>query len=157
MTVAGGAAYWDAIAAIIATARGGVCGAFADHRMLDSLASGLIAAPYDIDYERPVSTSGVAEDVMADLNNNTDARVVAARFVATEARAWAVAAARASAELGVKEVAAGGELLRSPLLQTMLRRNLSRLGLGLYLPSLDAAGDAGITIGQAAVAAALRA
>lgn len=157
VTVAGGAAYWDAIAAIIATARGGVCGAFADHRMLDSLASGLIAAPYDIDYERPVSTSGVAEDVMADLNNNTDARVVAARFVATEARAWAVAAARASAELGVKEVAAGGELLRSPLLQTMLRRNLSRLGLGLYLPSLDAAGDAGITIGQAAVAAALRA
>ena len=57
----------------------------------------------------------------------------------------------------MKEVAAGGELLRSPLLQTMLRRNLSRLGLGLYLPSLDAAGDAGITIGQAAVAAALRA
>ena len=124
--------------------------------MLDSLASGLIAAPYDIDYERPVSTSGVAEDVMADLNNNTDARVVAARFVATEARAWAVAAARASAG-GVKEVAAGGELLRSPLLQTMLRRNLSRLGLGLYLPVSDAAGDAGITIGQAAVAAALRA
>lgn len=157
VTVAGGSAYWDAIAAIVATGRGGVCGAFADYRRLDDLASGLIAAPYAIDPERPVSTSDVVEDVIADLTDNTDPRVVAARFIATEARAWAVAAARAAAALGLKDIAAGGELLLSPLLQMQLRRNLSMLGHGLFLPSLAATGDAGITIGQAAVAAALRA
>lgn len=155
--VSGGEALWDAVAALIASGNGAADGPFRTGRELELLASGLIAAPYPIDPERPFSLSVLLDELLADMASHTDPRVIAARFHATQARSWAVAAARVAAEERIRQIVAGGDLLSNCLLRRQLMRQMALLGLTLYLPERISPGDAGVALGQATVAAALRA
>lgn len=155
--VPGGAALWDAAAAIIATATGAVDGPWRQGSRLEELAAGIMASPYTVDTSHPLSAECLLDEMLDDLGSDTDPRVVAARFVATQARAWSLAAARVAARAGIARVVAGGDLLRHPLLRAQLARQMKRLGLTLYMPERICAGDAGVAVGQATVAAARRA
>ncbi|MCM1028569.1 MAG: hypothetical protein NC342_03610 [Pseudoflavonifractor sp.] len=157
VAVLGGSAIWDAVASLIATENGEAAGALAGHTSLQAPASGLVAAPYSIDSRNPLSPEDCLSDIITDLAEHTDPRVIAARFHTTCARAWAIAASRVAVNRGIKRAVISGDLTCNRLLLRQLRAQLSSLGITPYFHSALAATDASIALGQAYVAAALRA
>lgn len=157
ITITGGRALADGAAAVIGTLRGLPEGALWRWTDIIELAERLIAAPYGIDIASPFTGFLAIEEMLADLRSHTDPSVVAARFLATLTRSWAVAACRIGASEGISRVVASGDMISSPYVCATLRRNLQALGMELYLPSTVGCGDSSIAVGQAAIAAALRA
>lgn len=155
--VSGGEHLWDAVAALIATGHGFETGALSGASWLVSQAEGILASPYGIDTRNPLSMEPVLDEMLDDLESHTDPRVVAARFLAARARQWAVAAARECSSRGIRRVVATGGLMAGQLFAMMLDRQMRSLGLEPYFHKTPASADSCIALGQAAVAAALRA
>ncbi|MDE6588289.1 MAG: hypothetical protein K2K40_08130 [Paramuribaculum sp.] len=157
IVITGGRALADGAAAVIGTLRGISDGTLWHWTDIAALAEGLVAAPYSIDASRPFSGFLALEEMLADLHSHTDPSVVAARFFATLTRSWAVAACRIGAREEIDRVVASGDMMSSPYVCALLGRYLRALGMELYLPATVGFGDSSIAVGQAAVAAALRA
>lgn len=155
--VAEGRALWDGVAALIATAAGLPQGARAQASDLERLACGMMAAPYPSDSDNDLSLEAVIDAMLDDLESHTDPAVVAARFHASRAFAWAIAASRAAAANGIKRVIITGDMTQNHLLLALLRQRLNRLGLEAIAHHAIAPTDSATALGQAAIAAALSA
>lgn len=155
--VSGGEALWDAVAALIGTEQGAGEGAIADATWLGHVADGIMASPYTIDTLHPLSLESILDEMLDDLAGHTDSRVIAARFQSARARQWAVAAARVCSARGIRRVVVTGSLLDCPLLAGLLGMQLKALGLEAYFPRSLSSADSAIALGQAVVAASLRA
>lgn len=157
VVTSGGSSLWNAVAALIGMATDAVDGPFWQCDRLERLAEGMTAAPYHFDTSRPSDILPVIDELVHDLSSHTDPRVIAARFHATEARRWSLMAQRAAASVHSDRVVADGSLLGNRLLRNLLQTHMSRLGLQVIMPERLSAGDDALAIGQATVAAALRA
>ena len=107
---------------------------------------------------RPVRTGDRASDlvraVVADLRRGADPAVVAARFHHGLAAALVAAAVDAARDRGRDTVALSGGVFQNQLLLAAVRRGCERAGLRVLVHSRLPCNDAGISLGQVAVAAA---
>jgi hydrogenase maturation protein HypF len=96
------------------------------------------------------------EELFDDLARGTDRRVIAARFHNGLARAIAALAARLAQTAGLGTVALSGGVLQNRLLHETLARDLRARGLDVLAHRRVPSNDGGLSLGQAAVAAARR-
>ncbi len=107
------------------------------------------------DDARPLQLSlrGMIREIMADVARGTPVALVAARFHETVARLLADAAARASAERGVRTVALSGGCFANRRLLGRTVGLLEACGLRVLYHRRVPSGDGGLALGQAVVAA----
>nr|WP_307061785.1 carbamoyltransferase HypF [Ancylobacter vacuolatus] len=91
---------------------------------------------------------------VADLGAGQPRAVIAARFHAGVARAFADAALAAAAEYGARALALSGGVMQNAVLLDHLVARLAPTGLPLLIPAEVPANDGGLAFGQVAVAAA---
>ncbi|HVH22316.1 MAG TPA: carbamoyltransferase HypF [Pseudonocardia sp.] len=100
-----------------------------------------------------VVASDLIRGVVADLRRGTDPAVVAARFHHGLAAALVAAAAGAAHDRGRDTVAVSGGVFQNQLLLEAVRRGCEHAGLRVLVHSRLPCNDAGISLGQVAVAA----
>ena len=105
--------------------------------------------------EGVVAASALVRGVVADLREGTAVPVVAARFHLGLAAALVTAAADAARVFGRDTVALSGGVFQNQVLLEAVRAGCERAGLRVLVPSRLPCNDAGISLGQVAVAASL--
>jgi hydrogenase maturation protein HypF len=95
------------------------------------------------------------QELIADLREGTSPGRIAARFHAGVAHAFLTAALRARGAMGIHQVTLSGGCLHNRRLAHLLRAGLEAQGFAVFQHRRVSPGDAGLSYGQAAVAAAL--
>ena len=124
--------------------------AASDRGVRDCYSFGVVEeeAPWVVDF------GPTLRELVEDRTRGTEVGVVAARFHNTVAAAVADVCLRLSEKHGLVDVAVSGGVFQNRLLLTRLAGALESAGLSVYLNSLVPPNDGGLSLGQAAVAAA---
>lgn len=115
------------------------------------------ADPYDTtDPADPTDWRPMLRRVLSDIRAGVAAGEIAARFHATLAESWALAAAREASRRRLDTVVLAGGVMQNATLATRMASALRRRGLTAVMPLRMPAGDGAIALGQLTVAAARR-
>jgi len=107
-----------------------------------------------LDSSPDIPVDGIVRLAIDEIVQGTGAAEVAARFHARLAAVLAAKAATIAREQGLREVALGGGCFQNRILLTRVREALQAESFEVLVPEEVPAGDGGIALGQAAVAAA---
>ena len=141
---------WDAAAALLGVAYTNGYEAEAPILLEQLARSAWPAEPYP---SASITTVGLLGGVVADVASAVDPAIIAARFHATFASAWADQIIAHASRLGLKQVVASGGVMQNALLVEALDSRLSEAGISLLLPRRTPVNDACIAVGQVFAAA----
>lgn len=102
-----------------------------------------------------MSLAATIRGVLRDLNNGENRGRISARFHETAARMLSAAAQIAAEKHGIRRIVLAGGCFLNQRLLARLSCLLEKRRLEVYLPRVVSIGDAGIALGQAAIAAAM--
>ncbi len=123
---------------------------------LEQLADVSVSRIYDFDPVHPLDFSWLVTGILADLRRGISRSEIAAVFHRTYAAMWSEELRRQFTEQKLSRVVLSGGVLQNRLLVDLLMPMLRSCGLQPYLPAVIPCNDAGIAVGQMAVAAAWR-
>lgn len=121
---------------------------------LEQLAEGSAERLYPFDPHNPLDISWLVVAVVDELNRGVPRSEIAAVFHATFASMWCAEVVRQAAQQKLSRVVLSGGVLQNKRLVDRLMDLLRQAGLQPYLPAVVPCNDAGIAVGQMAVAAA---
>lgn len=121
---------------------------------LEQLADESVTKVYPFDHNNPLDISWLVVAMVNDLRNGVSRGEIAMAFHNTYAAMWCAEVARQAARQKQSRVVLSGGVLQNRLLTNRLMALLRQVGLQPYLPALVPCNDAGIAVGQMAVAAA---
>ncbi len=121
---------------------------------LEQLAEGAATKVYPFDHDNPLDISWLVVALVNDLRNGVPRSEIASAFHATYAAMWCAEVARQAVRQKLSRVVLSGGVLQNRLLTDRLMSLLRQAGLQPYLPALVPCNDAGIAVGQMAVASA---
>ena len=121
---------------------------------LEQLAEGSAERLYPFDPDNPLDISWLVVAVVDELNRGIPRSEIAGAFHATYAAMWCAEVVRQAAQQKLSRVVLSGGVLQNKRLVDRLMNLLRQAGLQPYLPAVVPCNDAGIAVGQMAVAAA---
>ncbi len=123
-------------------------------RRLEQYANPSVVRVYPFDQEHPLDFSWLVMGILEDLKQGVPRPDIAAVFHRTYATMWSVELARQAKSHRLSRVVIAGGVLQNKLLVDTLMPMLRDVGLQPYLPAVIPCNDAGIAVGQMAIAAA---
>lgn len=147
---------WDAVSALLGVAYRNGYEAEAPILLEQLGRSAWPASHYPLDPNDPLSARSLLGGVIADIAAGADPAVVAARFHATYATAWAGVIVAEARRRGRTRLLCSGGVMQNALLVEALDGLLSDQGIELVLPTGTPVNDACIAVGQVYHAAARR-
>ncbi len=123
-------------------------------RRLEQFANPSVVRVYPFDKENPLDFSWVIAGILNDLQCRVDRADIAATFHRTYAAMWCAELLRQAEVQRLSRIVLAGGVLQNKLLVDMLMPMLRDVGLQPYLPVVIPCNDAGIAVGQMAVASA---
>lgn len=111
---------------------------------------------YDLTEGQIIGLAPLFRQILNDIRQGVDRQVIAATFHHSVVRLCVNQALKYSQSTGVKKIVLAGGAFQNRLLLSGISEGLTTNGLSVYSPSAFPAGDAGIALGQLAVAAKRR-
>ncbi len=123
-------------------------------RKLEQMANPSATHTYPFDREHPLDFSWLVVGILEDLQRGVPRSDIASAFHHTYATMWCVELVRQARIQRLSRVVLAGGVLQNKLLVDILMPMLRDEGLQPYLPAIIPCNDAGIAVGQMAVASA---
>ncbi|MBA2430768.1 MAG: carbamoyltransferase HypF [Chthoniobacterales bacterium] len=124
---------------------------------LEWLATGVDDAgayPFALEADGTVDTRPMIKAVVSDIDRDVDNRIIARRFHSTVVEIIASVCGRIRQDTGIKSAVLSGGVFMNALLTTEVLTRLAADGFRVYRHRLVPPNDAGLSLGQAAIAAA---
>lgn len=103
---------------------------------------------------QPINSSELIREMVSDVQSSTPLPLIAFKAHMAIARTMSDEAIRLHHETGFDRVILSGGVFQNQLLTTLIQQDLTRQGLKVFMNRLVPANDGGLSLGQAAIAAA---
>lgn len=147
---------WDAVAALLGLAYTNGYEAEAPILLENAARPHAPQPAYPVSPGDELNLKPMVDNILADIALGEDPGVIAARFHATYAAAWAQVALRQARRLNIRTIVLAGGVMQNALLSTLIAGPLRASGLTVLAPLRVPAGDGGIAVGQVAYGAELK-
>ena len=146
---------FDAVAALLNVCTESTFHAEAPMR-LESIVTGNTNERYEISFHDVIYFNEMIEQIVEDIQNNIDARIIATKFHNTIIYTIFKGAFKISKETGLKKVVFSGGLFQNKYIMEKTEPLLLKNGFQVYTHSKVPCNDGGLALGQLAVAAKMR-